>query len=128
MAPRFFETQCRCDTLIVTAAGNISSLASANMQTETNRLLEKVRDLGIKNLVFDLSKADCFGTSMLELMHALWRHMRQAKGTMALCNVSKIGREILGVTRLDTLWPVCDTLEEAINIVAERALQEESRP
>jgi hypothetical protein len=52
-------------------------------------------------------------------MHVLWQKVRAGKGKMVLCNVSDVGREILHVSRFDTLWPICDSCEKALEAVAE---------
>jgi hypothetical protein len=36
---------------------------------------------------------------------------------MAFCGVSDHEREILKVTKLDGLWPICDSREEALKAV-----------
>jgi hypothetical protein len=36
---------------------------------------------------------------------------------MAICNVSEHEREILDVTRLSKLWPLCASREEALAVV-----------
>ncbi len=34
---------------------------------------------------------------------------------MAFCNVSSHEQEVLRLTRLDTLWPICSTREQALD-------------
>jgi hypothetical protein len=40
---------------------------------------------------------------------------------MAFCNLSEHEREVLTVTNLDRLWPVCGTRAEALASVRRRA-------
>ena len=44
----------------------------------------------------------------------LWKRIRKVDGSMAFCNVSAHEQEVLRVTRLDTLWPVCTSREQAV--------------
>jgi hypothetical protein len=47
----------------------------------------------------------------------LWRRVCERGGRMAFCNVSDHEREIMRVTRLDGLWPICPSRQEAIKAV-----------
>jgi anti-anti-sigma factor len=125
MTQELFKTHCRGDTLIITAQQSIAGLASGNIRAEVARLLHDFEDPSLKNVVFDLSAAEYFGTYMLELVHTLWREAQHRDGNLALCNVSEVGREILHVARLDTLWPVFSSLENAVSVIAEQPLQEQ---
>ena len=77
-------------------------------------LLSQIHALGINKLVFDLERADYFGSQMIELLIIAWRYVSPAHGTLALCHVSAAGREVLRVVGLDKFWPLCDTLDEAL--------------
>jgi hypothetical protein len=51
-------------------------------------------------------------------MAALWKRVRGGGGKMAVCNVSETGREILQVTKFDTLWPIGPSRQEALKAVS----------
>lgn len=116
-APRTFSVRSENDTLIVMALRDVGSLGEADVKPELDALLEQLRPPGPRNVVIDFAKVSYFGTSMLRAMHAIWRHVCNVQGKMALCNVSDLGREVLQVSKFDTLWPVCSSRDEALETV-----------
>ena len=114
-----FQTETEGSTLIVTTLENVSNLMGNEIGVEIDRLLQQFRQGGLTNVVVDLGKAEYFGSYMLEVMNRLWRQVRGKRGRMSVCNASDFGKEVLHVTRLDTLWPVCDARDEAIRVVSQ---------
>jgi len=117
--PKVFESTSDGSTLIVMPLSSVGSLAGENVNHELNDLVTRLDDSGLKHVVFDFAKVSYFGSSMLGAMHAMWKHVSAADGKMVVCNVSDVEREVLQVSRFDTLWPVYDSREEALAAVAE---------
>ncbi len=113
-----FETQSRGRTLLVVPRGSVSSLAEAALRPELNRLMEQVDRPELDNVVFDMEDVSYFGSIMLGAMHAIWTRIRKGGGKMAVCNLSDIAREIISVSKFDSLWPICTSREEAMTLVA----------
>lgn len=118
--PKIFEANVEGKTLIVASLGNAGSLVGEEMGYELIGLLEQFEQAGLDNAVIDLEKSSYFGTSMLQVMTAIWKRVRAHGGKMALCNVSQTGQEVLHVTRFDTLWPIRSSREEALETVTEQ--------
>lgn len=118
-AAKLFDTEARGEVLLVAAHEDVSGLAGHSRKEETDALLEQLAASGARHLVIDLEKVGYFGTHMLELMHVLWQKVRAGHGRMVLCNVSDVCREILGVSGFDTLWPIFNSREEALEAVAD---------
>jgi anti-anti-sigma factor len=102
------------DVLIVTPLESVSTLDSWNIRNELDAILESLRQHEVRHVIVDLSRAEYFGTCLLEAMHALWRLARTGGGKMALCNLTPTGREILVTVKLDKLWPICASQTEAL--------------
>jgi anti-anti-sigma factor len=107
------------DTLVVVALGDVSTLVGPAANAEVNEIISLVEQRKLKNIVIDLDRAEYFGTLMLELLNSLWRAAQSHHGKMALCSVSELGREILGVSRLDHLWEILPSREGAMEAVAD---------
>jgi anti-anti-sigma factor len=71
----------------------------------------------VKHIVLDLHKMDYCGSTALGAFVSLWHGVRERGGRLALCNISKHERELLGVTNLDYLWPLCPSRVEALRAV-----------
>jgi anti-anti-sigma factor len=115
--PRIFTAETDGKTLVVAPLGSVSSLAGENVKPELDDLLGKLQRAELKNVVVDLKDVSYIGTIMLGAMHTIWKQVRASGGKMALCNVSVVGREILRISGFDTLWPICDSRDEALDIV-----------
>jgi len=111
---KLFTTCRHGDALVVAANAAIGSLSSTDVRGEADCLMAQMHESGLKKLVFDLERADYFGSQMIELMIIAWRYVSPAHGALALCHVSAAGREVLRIVGLDKFWPVCNTLDEAI--------------
>jgi len=112
---KLFTTSRHGDALVVAADAAVGSLNASDFHDEADRLIAQMRESSLKKLVFDLKRAEYFGSQMLELMISVWRHVSPANGALALCHVSEAGRDVLHVVGLDMFWPVCNTLDEAIS-------------
>ena len=117
--PKTFDTESVGKTLVVRPLDCVGSLAGASLKAEMEGLLEQLRESGLRSVVIDLHRLPYFGTNLLEAMHMIWRPVRAQGGKMFLCNVSDVGREILRVSRFDTLWPIFASEEEALEETAE---------
>lgn len=116
-----FRTERLGDTLVVTPTCSVGSLAAEEVKPELRMLIAQLEDTSVLHAVVDLEHVAYFGTSMLEVMHAVWRRLRDRGGRLAVCNVSGVGREVLRISRFDTLWEVYDTRPEAMTAVAGKA-------
>jgi anti-sigma B factor antagonist len=71
----------------------------------------------VKNVVLDFHKTDFYGSTALGFFVKLWKRVRAGGGNMAFCHLSAHELEVLRVTKLDKVWPVCATRAEALAAV-----------
>jgi anti-anti-sigma factor len=113
-----FEIDLEGRTLIVTPARDLRELEFEQIEAETAEVLRLVDAGTIRNVVVDLYQTDYCGSTALGLIVKLWKRVRQKGGRMALCNLSEHEREIFAMAKLDSLWPICCSREEALMAVA----------
>ena len=80
-------------------------------------ILDLVSAPEVKGVVLDFHRTDYYGSTALGFILRLWKRLSSRGGRLAFCNVSEREQEILEVTRLDTLWPVCPSREDALKAV-----------
>lgn len=114
---RLFSTHMESHVFVVMPLESIGSLNSHSFAEEAKGLLNELRKSQLTHVIVDLEKAECFGTYMLEIMLALWNQVQASRGKMLLCNVSEFGGEVLQVTRLDTLWPIHASRNDALHAI-----------
>jgi len=112
--PKFFRVEPSADALIIAPVANIHGLVEDEVRDECDSLLEQLEQNHSKHAVIDLEALDYFGSIMLELMVVVWKNVTKAGGKFAVCNVSKVGQEILKTARFDTIWPILESREEAV--------------
>jgi anti-sigma B factor antagonist len=106
------------DTVVVTAREDLSELAFEQIERDAEHVLQLLDGTQAKNVVLDFCYTDYYGSSALSFFVKLWERVQEVGGAMAFCNLSDHEREILGVTKLDTLWAICDSQEEGLRSVA----------
>jgi len=117
-APRkIFDLEHDGDALIAVPLRNLGSLAEEELQAELPELLQALHRPDARHLVLDFSRISYFGSSMLEAVRRLARQAHAHGGRTALCGLSPVAREILEIARFDTLWPLCETREDALAAV-----------
>lgn len=72
-------------------------------------------DEGQSRIVFDLDELDYMNSTGLNNLVSVLTKARNKGGDALICNVSAKVKELFIVTKLNTVFTVTDTLEEAIN-------------
>lgn len=104
MSSPLFQVEEDRDVLIVTPLRNVGSLAEANVPNELKQIIARF-DHDARHLLLDFSRIAYFGSSMLEGVLSLGKHVSAKGGRLVLAGVSPTGQEILRISKFDTLWP-----------------------
>jgi anti-anti-sigma factor len=112
-----FEVEREGQTLIVTALADLRELDYQEIEAGARDILHLLGNSTIRHVVLDFSKTDYYGSTALGFFAKLWKRVRDCNGRMAFCGLSDHEREILKVTNLDGLWPICSSREEALTAV-----------
>jgi anti-anti-sigma factor len=112
-----FEIEEEGETIIVVPAVDLRELDYQRIEAGAKEILESLNGTGIKNVVLDFGKTDYYGSAALGFFVKLWKMVRAGNGYMAFCNVSDHQQEILQITKLDHLWPICSSRIDALNAV-----------
>ena len=114
ITPKYFRIEPGGDTLILSAVGSINMLLEDDMREECVALIDQLSEHNATNMVIDLGGVDYFGSVMLELMVVLWKHVRTGTGQFVVCNVPTVGKQVLHTTKLDSLWTIFPSCQEAM--------------
>jgi anti-anti-sigma factor len=112
-----FEVELAGETLIVNPLMDLRELGYPEIEAGARDILDLLGNSTIKNVVIDFHKTDYYGSTALGFFVKLWKRVKERKGRMAFCCLSDHEREILAVTKLDGVWPICSSREEAIKSV-----------
>jgi anti-sigma B factor antagonist len=111
---RFVRLEEDGDALVVSPQPAFGHLIDPSVARDWKLVLDRLDNPELKRLVIDLGELPYFGSTVLDWLVQLWNRMRAKGGVMAACNVSVVGREVLSLARLDTLWRVFDTRHQAL--------------
>ncbi len=115
---RLFSFECQGDTVIVVPVGDLGEFNFERMEAEAKEAFHHLEHSADKiHIVVDFTNTSYFGSTALGLFLKLWRRVRLRRGHMAFCGLSERESEILRLTKLDTLWSICETREEALEAV-----------
>jgi anti-anti-sigma factor len=118
---KLFDLQSEGQVLVLALLEDVTSLNEERLHSEMGRVLAQFEASQLKHVVLDLQRAGYFGSLMLWAMNSLWQRARSRGGSMAICNVSPLGREVLEISHLNRLWPICASRAEALAAIAARS-------
>ncbi len=102
------------DLTVITATQAVECIDFGLEEHVAELILKPLRRQDNPSIVFDLTRADSFGSMFLALMIRCWKLALSQGGTMALCGVSERTRELLRITALDMVWPIYESKREAM--------------
>jgi anti-anti-sigma factor len=117
LARSAFELEREGDTLIVTHSGDLRELDHREVEVAARDVFRLLGYGAAWNVVLDFRHTDYFGSTALAFFIELYQQVQVRGGDLAFCNLSTHEREILAVTKLGGLWPLCASREEAIRVV-----------
>jgi anti-sigma B factor antagonist len=109
-----FTIEHHGDVTVITATEAVERIDFGLEEQVAELILKPLRRQDNPSIVFDLSRAESFGSMFLALMIRCWKLALSQGGTMALCGVSDRTRELLRVTALDMVWPIYESKREAM--------------
>lgn len=114
MRNSIFELERRGSTLLVTPSSDFHNRSDEEFSAEVYRLLDAIGP-EVFSVVVDLSRTvACTSDRLLGPLVVLWNRVRKQQGEMSVCGLCDHGREVLQRTKLESLWRICNTLEEAL--------------
>ncbi|MEZ6058166.1 MAG: STAS domain-containing protein [Planctomycetaceae bacterium] len=112
-----FQLEWDDDVLIVSPKGSVESLDTESVEKAATKIRTPLRDKEPPYVVIDLSGLNYFGSLFLSLLLRCHKQVKMDGGGLAICGANNASRDLLSLTALDTLWPVCNTREEAIKAI-----------
>ena len=100
--------------LILSPSEDMSNWEPNSLETVIHDVTQRLDSSDSRHVILDFVGTDYYGSTALGLFIKLWKHVRSGEGDMVLCNLSEHQHEILKHTRLDDLWTICTTRDEAL--------------
>jgi anti-anti-sigma factor len=113
----FFEVAQQGDTMILTPQTDMGELNADRINSGMKHVLALLNNSSVKNIVLDFHKSGYYGSTALGFFIRMWRTISLRKGRMAFCNLSANAQDTLKVMKLDCLWDICTSREDALQTV-----------
>ncbi len=84
---------------------------------DSNLIIEKINSLislGKLNFVIDLSQAPYINSNGLSFLISILTRARSAGGDVVLCGVSENTKQLLLLTRLQSMFPIANDIDSAM--------------
>ena len=114
-----FEIEPNDDTIIIVPTVDLQELNFQQIEDGAQRVLDLLKETSVTHVIMDFRKAGSYGATALSFFVTLWRQVSRRNGRLAFCNLSDHEKEILQITNLDHLWPICSSRSEALEAVRE---------
>lgn len=105
------------NTVVITPASNVESMSWELIEQAAEIVMAPLKAHKSPMVVFDLSEVSYFGSVFLALLLRCHTAVKSRGGELVICGASKMARELLKITALDTLWALYETQEEALEAV-----------
>lgn len=115
--PDDFRLEWHGNTVVITPASNVESMSWDLIEQAAEVVMAPLKSHKSPMVVFDLSQVSYFGSVFLALLLRCHTAVKSRGGELVLCGASKMARELLKITALDTLWAIYDKKDEALEAV-----------
>jgi len=112
--PKYVRAEQQGNVLIITPLFTFATFTEPHVASEWAAVQEQLDLPEMQHVIVDLGEIPYFGSTVLEWMAQMWKRMKAKGGNLAACRASPIGREVLAAARLERLWGIFDTREEAL--------------
>uniref|UniRef100_A0A7C4QRB9 Anti-sigma factor antagonist n=1 Tax=Schlesneria paludicola TaxID=360056 RepID=A0A7C4QRB9_9PLAN len=109
-----FRLEWHGNTVVITPAGNVEAMSWDLIEQAAEIVMAPLKSHESPMVVFDLSEVGYFGSVFLALLLRCHTAVKSRGGELVICGASKMAKELLRITALDTLWALYETREEAL--------------
>ncbi|MDP1798339.1 MAG: STAS domain-containing protein [Planctomycetaceae bacterium] len=112
-----FRLEWHGNTVVITPASNVEAMSWELIEQAAEIVMAPLKAHNSPMVVFDLSEVSYFGSVFLALLLRCHTAVKSRGGELVLCGASKMARELLRITALDTLWAIYDKKDQALEAV-----------
>ena len=116
--PKVFETSRHGNVLVVTPVATKTSYRYQDVHLESNSVTRLLDDPELVHVVVDLNRINYAGSVVIGALVRMARKITEDGGRVAFCCVTEGMDDILRKMGLFRLWTKCETLDEALQLVA----------
>ena len=104
-------------TIVISPIGDVNSFTSELLTEAAEMMTELIESHESPMLVIDLGGGPSCSSVFMSFLLRCHKAVKSRSGEMVLCGASQMLRELLALTRLDTVWAVYQSRAEALDAV-----------
>ena len=106
------------DVTVITPGQEFTNLDTESLTRLHQLVLDVTESLDPPLLIIDMRHTTFFASSFIEILTRAWNRVnRREGGQFALCSLNEHCAEVMAVTKLEQLWGIYETREEALAAV-----------
>jgi anti-anti-sigma factor len=113
-----FQIEWHGNCVVIIPAQHVEKMRWDLIEQAAEIVMAPLKKTKTPMVVFDLSEVKYFGSVFLSLLLRCHKYAKTRGGELVVCGPSKLARELLSVTALDTLWAIYDTRQEALDALS----------
>jgi anti-anti-sigma factor len=110
-----FQVQVSGNVLVICPMGDINSLSAELIDEATGMMTSVINSHHSAMLVVDLAGVPNCSSMFMSFLLRCHKTVKAKGGEMVLCCASLMMKELLSLTRLDTVWAVYDSRPQAMS-------------
>ena len=114
MAQSELECIVQDGVTVVVLGENYGNLNDEVLDADSEFLLETASSCDPPLMALDMTSTKFFASEFLGRLFRVWQRLQKRDGHLAVCGASELCSEVLSVTRVDTIWKITSTREEAV--------------
>jgi len=111
---KYVRAELDGDVLCITPLFTYATFTEPGIAAEWEAVQKQIDAPATRLVIVDLGEIPYFGSTVLEWMSLIWKRVKAKGGHMAAIRPSPIGREVLLAARLDRLWGIYATRDDAL--------------
>jgi anti-sigma B factor antagonist len=112
-----FRIEMSGGTIVIAPVGDVNTFSAELLAEAADMMSELIEGHESPMLVIDLSGVPSCGSVFMSFLLRCHKAVKSRSGEMVLSGASQMLRELLALTRLDTVWALYQTREEALDAV-----------
>ena len=112
-----FRVELAGGTIVISPVGDINTLSADLVAEAAEMMTVLIESHESPMLVIDLNNVPSCSSVFMSFLLRCHKAVKARGGEMVLSGASQMVRELLSLTRLDTVWAVYQTREEALDAV-----------
>lgn len=116
--PKYIRSEQQGPVLVITPLFTQAVFQESSSSAEWSHVQEQLDSPATQQHIVDLGEIPYFGSTVLEWMAQLWKRVKTKGGRLAVIRPSAISKEVLNTARLEKLWGIFDTRDQAVRWLA----------